>query len=247
MTDDLRALLGLGQLIHAPGVFDPLSARLAIRAGHRAVHLSGAALAAGRPGAELLSGYEIADRAATLAPVLGGVPLLADAGVGFDDPDQAVWTGLALARAGVSGLCLPYGPAISALAGQVPQLTLIVTIDMYAVRRAAADGAHVVIPGGVRDPSVLARLASAIPGVPLAVERPEAAATTVTDAALAEAGVRLVLHPMTALLAAMRAASVTYREIFESGHADRVDRLPAAAVRELVAEFEDDPADHIDT
>ena len=38
---DLRAMLAADQVTHVPGVYDPASAALAVRAGHRAVHLSG--------------------------------------------------------------------------------------------------------------------------------------------------------------------------------------------------------------
>src|SRR4029450_3944088 len=97
---------------HVPGVYDPASAALAVRAGHRAVHLSGAAVSItmlGRPDLGFTPATQIADRAAVLFPALGGVPLLADAAIGYDSPDQAVWTALAYQRAGISGLRLDDG------------------------------------------------------------------------------------------------------------------------------------------
>ena len=47
-----RELLSAARVTHVPGVFDPLSTTLAVRAGHRAVYLAKAAVAAvmmGRP------------------------------------------------------------------------------------------------------------------------------------------------------------------------------------------------------
>ena len=56
-----------------------------------------------------------------------------------------------------------------------------------------------------------------------------------TDADLAALGVRLVLHPLTALLAAARAASQAYRAIADDGTADAVERMPWAAFTEVSA------------
>ena len=115
---DLRAMLAADHLTHVPGVWDPASAALAVRAGHRAVHLSGAAVSAtmlGRPDLSFTPATQIADRAAVLTPALGGVPLLADAAIGYDSPEHAVWTALAYQRAGISGLRLDDGadPALT--------------------------------------------------------------------------------------------------------------------------------------
>jgi methylisocitrate lyase len=51
-----------------------------------------------------------------------------------------------------------------------------------------------------------------------------------TGAELAGFGVRLVLHPLAAVLAALRAASLTYRAILDEGDAEGVDRIPLAAL-----------------
>ncbi|MBG0562716.1 isocitrate lyase/PEP mutase family protein [Actinoplanes aureus] len=290
----LRALLASDHVTHVPGVYDPVTAALAVRAGHRAVHLSGAAVTAiALGGADLgfAHGTQIADRATTLIPALGGVPLLADAGTGYDDPLHAVWTGLAYARAGISGLHLddqvnpdhrgqPVGnqvggreragravagreiagreiagiglaaAKISALADQVPELALIARTSTYAAhglaetivrcRAYAEAGADAVLPEGVDSLDELAEMHRAMPGVPIVISRSEAGGNhpAITDADLAAVGVRLVLHPVSALLAAMRAASLVYRAIAESGSAEPVDRMPWAAFTALVGQEE---------
>lgn len=276
----LRALLAADRVTHVPGVYDPVTAALAVRAGHRAVHLSGTAVSAtmlARPGLGLAPATQVADRASTLAPALGEVPLLADADTGYDDPAHAVWTALAYSRAGVSGLQLAdqatparSGPStgkeligigqaaatITALAEQVPEMVVIARTDAYPVRgidetivrcRAyAAAGADAVFPDGVETLDELSRLRAALPGVPLVINRSEATAhrapaahpSPAADADLAAAGVRLVLHPVSALLAAMRAASLTYRAIAGTGSAEPVDRMPWAAVTDLVGQDE---------
>lgn len=265
----LRAILASDRVTHVPGVHDPLTAALAAAAGHRAVHLSGAVLSAllrGRPDAGATFGTQLADRAATLVPELNGIPLIADAVAGYRTPRDAVWTALAYARAGISGLHLedraaPHGPGvpagrpllgigaatarITALAGQVPHLVVIAGTGAYPLRgldetivrcRAYAEaGADAVLAEGVDDLADLRRVHAALPGVPLVVCRSEAegARPAPADADLAAAGVRLVLHPMAVLLAAVRAVSLAYRAIADGGTAEPVDRMPWAAFTAL--------------
>ncbi|GAA3918549.1 isocitrate lyase/phosphoenolpyruvate mutase family protein [Actinoplanes auranticolor] len=246
---DLRALLAADRLTHVPGVWDPASAALAVRAGHRAVHLSGQAIAAtmlGRPDLGFTPATQIADRAATLTPALDGVPLLADADIGYDNPDDAVWTALAYQRAGISGIILDDGAdavrsaaRITALAAQAPGIAVIARVrsgrftgTIERCRAYAAAGADAVLPVDISEAEGLGRLRAALPAVPLVVSRSESASGRgrLTGAELAGFGVRLVLHPLAAVLAALRAASLTYRAILDEGDAEGVDRIPLAAL-----------------
>ncbi|MEU4162363.1 isocitrate lyase/PEP mutase family protein [Actinoplanes sp. NPDC026670] len=270
----LRAILASDRVTHVPGVYDPVTAALAVAAGHRAVHLSGAAVSAimlGRPDLGFVHGTQIADRASTLVPALGDIPLIADADTGYGNPLHAVWTALAYARAGISGLHLEdqaspkrcghlagkeiidIGEAaakITALADQAPNIVVIARTDAYSVRgldetivrcRAYAEaGADAVFPEGVDSLDELKLVHRALPGVPLVINRSEAGGSrpVLSDADLAEVGVRLVLHPVAALLAAMRAASLAYRAIADGGTAEPVDRMPWAAFTALVGQDE---------
>ena len=59
-----------------------------------------------------------------------------------------------------------------------------------------------------------------------------------------------MLHPLAAALAALRAASLTYRAIADEGHATRVDRIPLAVFATLTEQPEAPTAsgmDKIDT
>ena len=263
---DLRAMLAADHVTHVPGVYDPASAALAVRAGHRAVHLSGAAVSAtmlGRPDLGFAPATQIADRAAVLIPALGGVPLLADAATGYDSPDHAVWTALAYQRAGISGLRLDDAAdaglaeaRIAALTEQAPQVMLIAQAGGHRLAetiercRAYADaGADAVLPADVEEGDDLGRLRAALPGVPLVISRSETATggRRLTDAELADLGVRLVLHPLTAVLAALRAASLAYRAIADEGHAARVDRLPLAVFATLTEQPDTPATPSIDT
>jgi methylisocitrate lyase len=250
MTDaDLRSLLAAGDVTHVPGVHDPASAVLAVRAGNRAVYLSGAAIAAtmlGRPDVAFVPATQIADRAAGLTGPLGGVPLLADATIGFDSADDAVWTALAYQRAGVGGLVLgdgedvrPSAARIIALAEQAPSVAVIAQAagrglaeTIERARAYAAAGADAILPAEVHAVADLDRIRHAIPGVPLVLSRSETVtgALRLTDAELAALGVRMVLHPLAAVLAALRAESLAYRAIADEGTAERVDRLPPAVL-----------------
>jgi 2-methylisocitrate lyase-like PEP mutase family enzyme len=269
---DLRAMLVVDHVTHVPGVYDPASTALAVRAGHRAVHLSGAAISTtmlGRPDLRFTPAVQIADRAAVLVPALRGVPLLADAATGYDSPENAVWTALAYQRAGISGLRLDdsadagrAGARIAALAEQAPQIMLVAQAGggslaetIVRCRAYAAAGADAVLPAGLDETDDLGRLHAELPGVPLVISRSETATggRRRTDAELAELGVRLVLHPLTAVLAALRAASLAYRAIADEGHATRVDRLPLAVYETLIeqpgapTDPEIDEIDEIDT
>jgi len=273
-ADELRALLRANHVTHVPGIYDPVTAALAAQAGHRVAYLSGAAVSAlmlGRPDLGYVPATQIADRATTLVPALNGVALLADADTGYGKPSDAVWTGHAYVRAGISGLHLadraaPRRPGqstgkevieaglaaarIKALATEVPELALIARTDAYAVsglreviarlRAFAEAGADAVSPGDVDDPNMLAELRAAIPEVPIVLDRSEATGNrpAATDVELAAVGVRMVLHPVAALLAALRAASQVYRQIAETGSAEPVDRMPWAAFTALVDQQE---------
>jgi 2-methylisocitrate lyase-like PEP mutase family enzyme len=246
---DLRAMLAADHLTHVPGVWDPASAALAVRAGHRAVHLSGQAIAAtmlGRPDLGYTPATQIADRATTLIPALEGVPLLADADIGYDSRNDAVWTALSYQRAGISGLVLDDGKdagrsadRIAALVAQVPGIVLVARVrgrglaeTIARCRAYAGAGADAVLPEDISEADDLGRLRAALPAVPLAVNRSETASGRgrLTGAELAGSGVRLVLHPLAAVLAALRAASLTYRTIADEGDAGNVDRMPPAAL-----------------
>lgn len=273
-AEGLRALLAAGAVTHVPGVYDPVTAALAVAAGHRAVHLSGAAVSAlmlGRPDLGFVHATQIADRAATLAPALDGIPLIADAETGYGNPLHAVWTGHAYVRAGISGLHIEdqaqpkrcghlagkevidietATAKVAALTREVPELVVIARTDAYSVTglddaiarcRAYADaGADAVFPEGVDTLDDLARVHAALPGVAIVINRSEAAGNrpALSDDELASVGVRMVLHPVAALLASLRAASQVYRQIADTGSAEPIDRMPWAAFTALIGQPE---------
>jgi len=93
----LKKLLKDGQIICAPGVFDPLSALVAETCGARTLYMSGYGVSAsllGKPDAGLISYREMVDRVRAICDVTS-LPLIADSDTGFG--------GLANVRQAVQG------------------------------------------------------------------------------------------------------------------------------------------------
>jgi len=102
----LRALLGSGQTIVAPGAFDPLAARLVEEAGFPAVYMTGFGTSAaliGRPDVGLLTMTEMADNAGRIAACVD-IPVIADADTGYGNPLNVIRTVGAYEAAGVAGI-----------------------------------------------------------------------------------------------------------------------------------------------
>jgi 2-methylisocitrate lyase-like PEP mutase family enzyme len=102
----LRALLDSGQMIVAPGAFDPLSARLVEEAGFPAVYMTGFGTSAaliGRPDVGLLTMTEMAGNAGRIAACVD-IPVIADADTGYGNPLNVIRTVGAYEAAGVAGI-----------------------------------------------------------------------------------------------------------------------------------------------
>src|SRR6202020_2457425 len=105
----LRALLDVGELVVAPGVFDGITAHLARRTGQAAAYMTGAGVAAsgfGLPDIGLVTGTEMAERARMLVGVLGEFTLIADADTGYGTAMNVVRTVRLYEQAGVAAIQL---------------------------------------------------------------------------------------------------------------------------------------------
>ena len=81
----LRALIGRGKIVAAPGVYDALSALIAEQAGFEALYLTGNGQASsmiGMPDVGLITLTEMADRVRAIRAVTSAA-LIADADVGY--------------------------------------------------------------------------------------------------------------------------------------------------------------------
>ena len=261
----LRALLGGPDLVHLPGVYDAVSARLAADAGVAGAHLSGAvasAVALGLPDLGFVHAADIVRVAQSVVPALDGLPLLADADTGYGNALQARATARAYAAAGIAGLHLEDqvapkrcghlgGKQVVDVAEAAARVRAAVEAESGIVVVARTDALGVEGVASVTERCVafaeagadaifvegagVADLARVTEGVtratggcpPHVVNRSEAAGTEppLDQEALRELGVRIVIHPVSALLAAARAQAAVYAAIVATGDAGPVDRL----------------------
>ena len=273
-ADRFRALLAGDDLVHLPGVYDAVTAHLAVTNGARAVCLSGASVSAADLGVAdmgFVHGTDIARRAASLLPALGDVPLLADADTGYGNALQARHTTLAYAAAGVAALHLEdqvspkrcghmagkdvidadeAAARVRAAVDSGADVVVVARTDALSVRGpqevvaralAFADaGAEAIFPEGA-GLDVLEQVTHALDGaghsLPLVWNCSEAAgdvATFPSAEALTAVGVRAVMHPVSALLAAARAANDVYAAIAAGGTAAGTARMPWGELTDLV-------------
>src|SRR5687767_15554774 len=103
VTAKLRALLATGRMLAVPGASDALSARLIESHGYECVYIGSYATAASRFGITdtgLLSLKSLVEHARTISQAVG-VPVIADAESGFEDPSLTV---KAFEEAGVAAI-----------------------------------------------------------------------------------------------------------------------------------------------
>ena len=260
----LRALLESGQMIVAPGAFDPLAARLVEEAGFPAVYMTGFGTSAallGRPDVGLLTMTEMADNAARIAACVD-IPLIADADTGYGNPLNVIRTVGAYEAAGAAGihiedqvapkkcghmegkLVIPAPEMAAKIAAATeartdPDFVIIARTDARAMEgldRALARarmyldaGADALFIEALTTEAEIAAAARAFPGVPLLFNWAEGGKTPpVSLARLQELGYRIVIFPISTLLAATAAMRGILQEIARAG-------TPAAALGDLPA------------
>ena len=94
-SDALRARLANGESVLMPGVWDPLSALLAERAGFSTVFLSGFAVAGtmlGIPDIGILGQQDVADTARRVCAAVPAVSVVVDADTGYGDDEVVAQT-----------------------------------------------------------------------------------------------------------------------------------------------------------
>ncbi len=181
-TSTLRRMIAGGDIVVAPGVFDGLSARLAARAGFRAVYATGGGIARsmGYPDLGLLGLTEVVDH---LRPIVehAGVPVIADADTGYGNALSARRTVREFERAGVAALHLE-DQTFPKRCGHYDDKSVVPVGEMVQKLRAARDAAT--------DPDLvlIARTdALAVEGFEAAIERGHAYAEAGADMIFVEA------------------------------------------------------------
>ncbi len=258
-------MLDTSRLVHAPGVMDPVTALLAQQAGFEVLYLSGAVVSAvvlGRADLGFVHGSDIAALAARITAVVD-LPLVADADTGYGGVLQVARTAEAYARAGVTAMqiedqvspkrcghlagkeILPLGEAVAKVRAAVDTgaVQVIARTDALSVhgldealRRAAAyaeAGADLVFVEGAAGGVDLDH--------PQVLNRSEAGGDrpVVPDDELFAGGVRLVIHPVSALVAMAQAAQQTYAAIAATGSAQSVPRMSWPVLTDLLGQGED--------
>ncbi len=261
-------MLDTSRLVHAPGVVDPVTALLAQQAGFEVLYLSGAVASAvvlGRADLGFVHGSDIAALAARITSVVD-LPLVADADTGYGGVLQVARTAEAYARAGVTAMqledqvspkrcghlagkeVLPIEEAVAKVRAAVDTgaVQVVARTDALsvlgideAIRRAEAfaeAGAHLVFVEGATTLDELGRVRH-----PQVLNRSEAGGHVplLSDEALTAAGVRLVIHPVSVLVAMAHAARSTYRAIVDHGIASDVPRVGWGELTDLLGQRDD--------
>ena len=262
----LRAELAKGTVV-APGAYDALSARLAAKAGAKAVYMSGFGVAGsllGVPDIGLVSASEMIERTRALSAACAPVPLIADGDNGYGGPLNVERLVRAYEQAGAAAIQLEdqvMPKRCGHMDGKeiVPREEAVAKIKAAAAARAAKDfviiartdaisvagldealhradaflkaGADILFIEAPRSEDDLRAIANRFKGVPLVANMVEGGKTPVLDPkALAEMGYRLILYPISALLAVMRLLERAYANVGNDG----LDRASFAEYCDLV-------------
>jgi 2-methylisocitrate lyase-like PEP mutase family enzyme len=105
----IRACTDANRPLVLPGIYDGLSARLAVEAGFPVPVVSGYSVAASRlglPDFGYLTQTEITDAARDIVAAIPGVPVIVDADTGYGNALSAARTARLLHRAGAAGMLL---------------------------------------------------------------------------------------------------------------------------------------------
>lgn len=181
-TTQLRQLLAAQNLLVAPGVYDGLSARLAVRAGFPVIYATGGGIARsmGYPDLGLLSMTEVVAHLATIVEQ-AEVPVIADADTGYGNALNTRRAVRNFERAGVAALHLE-DQTFPKRCGHYDDKSVVPLAEMTQKLRAARDA--------LSDPDLvlIARTdARAVEGLDAAIERGHAYAEAGADVIFVEA------------------------------------------------------------
>ena len=140
MTDTLRTRLARPPILVAPGVYDPLTALIAEKAGFEALYVSGAAIAytrLGRPDIGLVSMSEVVDTVALIRDRVG-VYLVVDADTGYGNALNVERSVRLLERAGANAIQIE-DQDFPKRCGHLDGKTLIPVPEMVGKIKAAVD------------------------------------------------------------------------------------------------------------
>jgi methylisocitrate lyase len=251
-SDALRARLANGESVLMPGVWDPLSALLAERAGFSTVFLSGFAVAGtmlGVPDIGILGQQDVADTARRVCAAVPAVSVVVDADTGYGDNDVVSETTALWEEANAAAMFLEdqvwpkrcghmdgkevVEPAewlhkLQIVLRERDDLFLTARTDARAVtglhdaierakmaRDIGVDAVFVEAPQSVEE---MQQIADALPDVVLVANMVEKGKTPLlTPSELAELGFRMIVSPLSGLLAVSKALGDAYGVLREQG------------------------------
>ena len=251
-SDALRARLANGESVLMPGVWDPLSALLAERAGFSTVFLSGFAVSGtmlGVPDIGILGQQDVADTARRVCAAVPAVSVVVDADTGYGDDEVVAQTTALWEEANAAAMFLEdqvwpkrcghmdgkevVEPAewlhkLQIVLRERDDLFLTARTDARAVnglhdaierakmaRDIGADAVFVEAPQSVEE---MQQIADALPDVVLVANMVEKGKTPLlTPSELAELGFRMIVSPLSGLLAVSKALGDAYGVLQEQG------------------------------
>jgi 2-methylisocitrate lyase-like PEP mutase family enzyme len=182
-SGDLAKKLRRGEAVTAPGVYDALTAHIAVRAGFDTLYVSGAAIAytrLGQPDIGLVSMAEVADTVALIRDRVG-CALIVDADTGFGNVLNVQRTVRLFERAGASAIQLE-DQSFPKRCGHLAGKELVSRAEMISKIRAAVDARTSA------DTLIIGRTdAVAVEGFDAAIERALAYADAGADILFVEA------------------------------------------------------------
>lgn len=251
-SDALRARLANGESVLMPGVWDPLSALLAERAGFSTVFLSGFAVAGtmlGVPDIGILGQQDVADTARRVCAAVPAVSVVVDADTGYGDDEVVAQTTALWEEANAAAMFLEDqvwpkrcghmdGKEVVEPAEWLHKLQIVLRErdDLFLTARTdarAVNGLHDAIERAkmARDIGVdavfveapqsveeMQQIADALPDVVLVANMVEKGKTPLlTPTELAELGFRMIVSPLSGLLAVSKALGEAYGVLQEQG------------------------------
>jgi 2-methylisocitrate lyase-like PEP mutase family enzyme len=243
----LDTILREPRAVIVPGAYDALSARIAVRAGARAIYMTGFGVAGasfGVPDIGLVSAAEMTERVGVLTNSCDGVPLIADGDNGHGGPLNAAKLARAYERAGAAAIQLE-DQVFPKRCGHMEDKAVVSRAEAAQKIKAAAEardsktfkivartdarathdldealrrgddflkaGADILFIEAPRSEAELRRVAETFKGVPLVINLVEDGKTPLVTAADAEGlGYKIVLYPISALLAVTRRLEEAY-------------------------------------
>ena len=139
-TSHLATLLAAKKLIQAPGVFDPITAKIAQSVGFQAVYMTGFGTSVssyGLPDIGLLTLTEMVENASRIAEAIR-IPLISDADTGYGNPINVYRTVREFEKAGVAAIHLE-DQSWPKRCGHMAGKTTISASDMVEKIKAAVD------------------------------------------------------------------------------------------------------------